>query len=163
MRPDGIVFLLGPGALRPVLEGNEEEGVVGGVGLAEHVEADDRGIVFDPRGVLQNLLHLAGRRLGTLQGGHVGKLQGAEEIALVLVGQEAHGQVPAQAPGDDGEPQQEDHADRALADQDRAKAHVAVIGLAENLVEAVVELLQGTRSPLPRLQQQGGEGRTQGQ
>ena len=150
-------------ARRPLLERDEEESAVGILNLAQHAEADDRGRVLDPRHLQDQFLSLAGDFACALQRGAVRQLYAGKDVALVFVGQEAARDDPAEQAGGSGQGEQEKQADHTLANGDAADTDITGRQAAEDAVEAVVELLQGTASTLLRLEQQCAERRAQGE
>src|SRR5262249_57681458 len=79
--------------LAPGIEGDEVEGVVGGVYEAEQAEAVDPAGVLHPGRLLQDGVDLLPHRVGALERRPRGKLDVQVEIALILVGDEAGGQA----------------------------------------------------------------------
>ena len=86
---DRLVLLFGLLSLGPLLQGNEEEGAVGVLHLAQHVIADDGGAVLDPGGLGDDLFGLFGHFAGSLQGGGIGQLDAGKDEPLVFVREEA--------------------------------------------------------------------------
>ena len=122
------------------LKVDEEERAVGVVDRAEEVEADDRGVVLHARRVFRTSSTLRRRRRRPLKRGRVGQLQRDVDVALVLLRQEAGGQLPprtSRAPA--AKAPQDQQADDALVDQGARNADVAVGGPREPPVEPAEE------------------------
>ena len=86
---DRGVLLVGRGSFVPWFQRDEEERVERGVDGAEQIVADHGRDVRDAGRGQQRLLDLAGRVAGALHGRGVGQLQGAVEITLIFLRQEA--------------------------------------------------------------------------
>ena len=85
------------------------------------------------------------------------------EIPLVLLGQKSAGDPLADHADGTGHDHQQDQADHELANEPPGELHVAVRGFAEEIVEPAVERPQGTAGLFLGLQDQGRQGRAQGQ
>ncbi len=90
---DRLVLLFRLLPLGPLLQGDEEEGAVGVLHLAQHAVADDRGAILDPRGLGDDLFGLPGHLAGSLQRGGVGQLDAGKDEPLVLVREKAGGEA----------------------------------------------------------------------
>ena len=132
VRLDGRVLFLGLRPLVPGLERHEEEAAVRVLHGAEQAEADDGRVALHAGRVLEDLLDFPARLVGPLERGGVGQLKADEDIALVLLGQEAARQTPAEHHRDHGERDEEHQAERALADEAPAGPDVAVPRAAED-------------------------------
>ena len=163
VRLDGGVALLGPRALAPGLEVDEQETAVGVVHRGKERESDDGGVGPDAGGVLENLLDLADGLAGALERGGVGQLDAHVDVALVLLGEERLGELAADEKGGDGEGAQEDEAQRALLDQVPGDPHVSLLHPPEHPVETRVEPGEGAGVPTLGLQEHGAEGGAQRQ
>jgi hypothetical protein len=105
-----------PGAANvPVLERDEERRGVGLVAAAQQVEADDAHHVLHAGALLRDLAHRGRELARALQGRAVGKLDVAEDVALVLGGHEARRNIQEQADA------QREHRDEAEERQHRAR------------------------------------------
>ena len=160
---DVVVLRLRCGALVPRLERDEEKCVVGRVDLAEQVEADGGSHVFHAGCVHEDLLDLRGHHAGALHRGRVGQLQGGVEIALILFGQEGRGETAAEEKCGRRQDSEEAEAEDEFADGRAANAHVVVRGLAEHVVEPLVESAERSAGLAFRAQDERGDGRTEGQ
>src|ERR1035438_8356571 len=86
-RPEGAVLFVGFLALAPRFQGDKEQGVVSGLRLAQQTETQHGRIIFDPRRLRQNGLHLFAIFGGARQRGGVGQLHVDVDIPLVLLRQ----------------------------------------------------------------------------
>src|SRR5262249_7526146 len=87
-------------AVLPLLQRDEEEGVVARPRQAEEAEPDDAGRRLHPGSLCQQLFDLARGGLSPLQRGGARKLQVQVEESLVFVREEARWQPAAQESGE---------------------------------------------------------------
>ena len=124
-RLDRLVLFFRSLAVLPVLEGDEKEGAVSVLHLAQHAVADDGGHVLDPRRGLDHFLGLAGDFTRALQRGGVRQLDAGEDVALILFGQKAGRHMLAEEARGNGDPDQEEQAEQRLVDGEATDADVA--------------------------------------
>ena len=170
IRLDGIDGEFRCLAFRPLLERDEKEARVGARNGAEEIEADDRGDIFHAWGLKENLLDLAGGLGGLLEGRGARELDHAEEVALILLGDERGGHRSANSSRSDGEADEKQHRNRELADQTAANGGVSIRRSVEEFVEATEKrteraagFLAGTQEKRAKrgTERKGVEGRDQ--
>ena len=163
VRHDGLVLLLRLFSLLPFFQCHKEKTAVGVLSDAHQAEPDDRLVVFDARGVLEDLLDLSARLVRALKGGGIGQGHVDEHVSLVLFGQESRGNSLAEKTGKDRDPDKKEKAEGALPDQAPAHADIALGGPAEDTVERPEKGAQRTPRLFPGLEEEGAEGRAEGQ
>ena len=149
-------------ALLPLLELDEEEALVRGVGAGDQAVAGDRVVALDRLVGLEDGLGLLHHQVGALERGGVGQVDLGQQVALVLLGDEARGDAAHQAADQHREHADEDEAAHHLADEDRGERHVGVGAPAEDAVEPAVERRQERLLAGRRLEHQRGERRATG-
>ena len=106
---------------------------------------------------------MSGHRAGALHRRGIGQLQCGVEISLVFFGEEGRCETTAEEKGGRGENAEETEAEDQLADSAPANAHVVVRGLAEHVVEPLVEPTEWPACLAFRAQNERGDGRTESQ
>ena len=158
---DGIDLKFRRLAFGPLLEGDEKEPRVGACDGAQEVEADDRGHILDARGLQKNLLDALGGLGGLLERGGARKLHDAEEVALILLGDECGGHGAADPAGSQSESDKENDSNTQLSNQAPADGDIAVRGGVEHFIEASEEGTKWSPRLLARAQQKRTQSRAE--
>jgi hypothetical protein len=122
-------------ALAPGRQAHEHRADVRWERHGQHVEAAEQVRAHDAGRPEQDLLDLLGHLEGPLQGGAVGELEARDEVALVLVGDEAPGHLPEQQQRRRAEHREDDQNQRPAREE---LAHAAVVA-SHHRLEAPVE------------------------
>ncbi len=168
---DGVGRQLRRAALVEVVEHLEHRALARAVDQAVHREAREGHRVGDAGRRLDDLVDLVHDGLGAIEGGGVGQLDDGDEVELVLLRHEAGGGAQEAEGGQGQEHAVDGERHGRLAQHPPHAADIAGGGAGEDLVErpkqptegAVDQPLEAVLPGAVRLQQDGGQGRRQGQ
>ena len=136
---DGVGTALGLVALVERIEHHEHRAQVRPVGPQHERHAADADHVADPGHLADDLRGPAHHLLGPLQRRRIGKLDGHEQVALVLVGNEARGHLAEAPTGQVQQPAVDHQHQDAHAQQLADRPRVSVERGGERLVEQLEE------------------------
>src|SRR6202035_485905 len=124
-----------PAALLPWIEADEKESVVGRGNVREQAESADGRVSANALRLMENVLDLAADDIGPLQRCRVGQLDVEEEVALLLIGDEAARQFSPEEAGKKRESGEDCQGQHRFADQQTGEADVAAPDLLESAIE----------------------------
>src|SRR4029077_13165685 len=126
-------------------------------------KADDAGGVLNSRRVGQHIFDFSGDRIGALKGSSVGQLKIDVEIALILVGQKARGNLAAKKGSPCSEHHEEKEREGAFANERAAESNVTVGDTGKGAIEPAEKGLKKAAASCSRAEQERGKRRAESQ